>query len=105
MSGIAAIVIEHHPNAVPDDVKGAIASTATAMPKAGIAAGEVNLTAALTAQADPAWEQHWKTALPWLHMPWDGEEWSATRWSDVGWDATRWSATRWSTDSWGDLEP
>jgi serine protease AprX len=100
MSGIAAIVIQHHPNAVPDDVKGAVTSTASAMPKVDVAAGEVNLTAALAAQADPAWEQNFPTALPWLRMPWDGEGWSSTRWSSTRWSSTRWSSTRWSSTRW-----
>jgi serine protease AprX len=99
-SGIAAIVIQHHPNAVPDDVKGAITSTASAVPQAQIAAGEVNLTAALAAHADPAWDQHWKTALPWLEMPWEREGWSSTRWSSTRWSSSEWSSTRWSSTRW-----
>lgn len=99
-SGIAAIVIQHHPNAVPDDVKGAISSTAGAVPRAQIAAGEINLTAALAARADPAWEQHWKTTLPWLEMPWEHDGWSSTRWSSTRWSSGEWSSTRWSSTRW-----
>jgi serine protease AprX len=99
-SGMAAIVMQNHPNAAPDDVKGAMIATADPVPAAQIAAGEVNLTAALAAQADPAWEQHWKTALPWLRMPWQFDGWSSTRWSSTRWSSTEWSSTRWSSTRW-----
>jgi serine protease AprX len=99
-SGMAAIVVQHHPDAAPDDVKGAITSTATPVPAAGISAGEVDLAAALTAPADPAWEQHWKTTFSWLRMPWEHNGWSSTRWSSTRWSGSEWSSTRWSSTRW-----
>jgi serine protease AprX len=102
-SGMAAILIEHHPNATPDDVKGAITSTASPVAQTQGPAGEINLSAALAAHADEAWNQDWKPALPGLRMPWQFDEWSATRWSATRWSATRWSATRWSATRWSDI--
>jgi serine protease AprX len=104
-SGAAAVVVWGHPDATPDDVKGALASTAD--PVSGSAAGAVDLGAALDATADPAWWQSAPAADgsdsdfgPVDRMPWTGTRWSATRWSGTRWSGTRWSGTRWSGTRW-----
>lgn len=109
-SGAAAVVLWGHPEATPDDVKGAIASTAD--PVADSTAGALDLGAALDATADEAWWQSAPSAdgsesdwgpldgMPWTGTRWSGTRWSGTRWSGTRWSGTRWSATRWSATRW-----
>ncbi len=104
-AGMAAVLTQRHPDSAPDDIKGALVSTATAVPQAGISAGEINLGAALTAQATEAWDQHFKTAVPhldfaWQNRPWTGGRWSGGRWSGGRWSGGRWSGGRWSAVDW-----
>jgi serine protease AprX len=104
-SGIAAIVSQSHPNAAPDDIKGAISSTARAVPLSGLAAGEADLAAAIHAKADPAWDQHWTTAIPnldflWQKGPWSGSRWDGSRWDGSRWDGSRWDGSRWDGSRW-----
>ena len=103
-AGAAAVLVGHHPEAAPDDVKGALVATARDVP--GSRAGAVDLGSAdETAAAD--WDQHHPAATgdegdgePVEGMPWTATRWSATRWSATRWSATRWSATRWSATRW-----
>jgi serine protease AprX len=109
-AGAAAVTVWAHPEATPDDVKGALASTADRV--AGSNAGALDLGAALDATANPAWWQSQATAdgsdtetgpadgMPWAAAPWNGTRWSGTRWSGTRWSGTRWSATRWSATRW-----
>ena len=97
-AGAAAVVLWGHPEATPDDVKGALVATADAV--AGGAT--LDLAGALEAEA-----HDWDQELPFAHgghgddkrlvrMPWSGTRWSGTRWSGTRWSGTRWSGTRWS---------
>jgi serine protease AprX len=102
-AGIAAIVTQHHPDAAPDDVKGAITSTARPVPQADLAAGEASLSAAIRATADPAWQQYFRPVLAHLTFPWEDEPWSGSRWSGSRWSGSRWSGSRWSAADWAEL--
>jgi serine protease AprX len=123
VSGSAAVLLSHHPDATPDDIKGALVDGATTL---GNGAREVDIQAADDAPASPDWWQHYKIAygglggllkdgMPWTGTRWTGTRWTATRWRAEDWDATRWrdeawsatrwrdedwAATRWSADSW-----
>jgi serine protease AprX len=110
-AGAAAVVLWAHPEATPDDVKGALATSADDL--RGTKAGALNVGAALNAEADPSWWQHLPVAdgtdtsygpldwMPWaLEGNWSGTRWSGTRWSGTRWSGTRWSGTRWSGTRW-----
>lgn len=101
-AGAAAVLTWGHPDATPDDVKGALVAGADG------AIGAVNVGASM--DADPAdWDQ-WHpitgggvneaVGAPWTATRWSATRWSATRWSATRWSATRWSATRWSATRW-----
>jgi serine protease AprX len=101
-SGAAAVVTWAHPDATPDDVKGALVDSAARL--ANGSAHAVDLGAALDIDA-----ADWDQTLPGVgegpaddnvRMPWAATRWSATRWSYTRWSATRWSATRWSATRW-----
>jgi serine protease AprX len=108
-AGGAAVLLWGHPEATPDDVKGALVSGADDLESGAKA---VNIGAALDAQPDDGWVQQQPTAdgsdsvwgsdetMPWTGTRWSGTRWSGTRWSGTRWSGTRWSATRWSATRW-----
>ncbi|HWS48106.1 MAG TPA: S8 family serine peptidase, partial [Acidimicrobiia bacterium] len=108
VSGAAAVLLSHHGNATPDDVKGALTDTATTI-KGG--AREIDLARAVAATARPGWWQHylvafdgldrgWLFGMPWTATRWTLDSWAATRWTATRWTATRWTATRWTAFDW-----
>jgi serine protease AprX len=102
-SGAAAVLLADHPNATPDDVKGAIVDAAR--PLAGSNGGALDLDAADHASPQPSWEQHHPIAFDGLgmglrQMPWSGARWSGARWSGARWSGARWSGARWSDFDW-----
>jgi serine protease AprX len=104
VSGAAAILAAHHPNATPDDIKGALVDTGAAI--AGSNAPAVDLQAADNATASPAWWQHFHLAFGdlgiKLHdgMPWTSSRWTADNWESSRWTAARWTAARWTAEAW-----
>ena len=108
VSGAAAVLLSHHGNATPDDVKGALVSSATAIAGGG---RMINLDGADHATAQASWWQHFPIAfdgldrgfdrgMPWTATRWTNDSWAATRWTATRWTATRWTATRWTTFDW-----
>jgi serine protease AprX len=106
-AGAAAVVLWGHPEATPDDVKGALVSSAAGSINA------VDVGAALDAEAQESWWQSLPVAdgldrpgfgprdrMPWAGTRWSGTRWSGTRWSGTRWSGTRWSGTRWSGTRW-----
>lgn len=102
-AGAAAVLTWGHPDATPDDVKGALVAGADGDVNA------VNVAASMDAVAAD-WDQ-WLpitggpesddvVGAPWTATRWSATRWSATRWSATRWSATRWSATRWSATRW-----
>ncbi|MDQ1446692.1 MAG: serine protease AprX [Acidimicrobiaceae bacterium] len=106
-SGAAAVVTWAHPDATPDDVKGALVAGGDRL--AGAWSRAVDVQAAVAVDSDE-WDQHLpvaggrdddeRTGMPWTVTRWSATRWSATRWSATRWSATRWSATRWSATRW-----
>ena len=99
-AGLAAIVTARHPNATPDDVKGALVSTARAVPAAPTASGEADLAAALNAGGSAKWVQSFPTALPHLVFGWQNGPWQGSRWQSAAWQGSRWQGSRWQDNSW-----
>jgi len=108
-SGAAAVLLQHHPFATPDDVKGAIGGSAVSFgPK--VVGGALDLAAADAAPWRGDWEQHYPIVfgglglglhqMPWVGTRWSGTTWSGTRWSGTTWSGTRWSGSTWSGTTW-----
>lgn len=103
-SGAAAVALWAHPEATPDDVKGAL--VAAARPSID----SLDLGAALEMPAAPEWWQAHPVATgdeddgsevgPADRMPWAGARWSGARWSGARWSGARWSGARWSGARW-----
>jgi serine protease AprX len=99
-AGLAAAVTALHPNATPDDVKGALVSTARAVRSAPAKGREADLAAALSANGSASWEQSFPTALPHLVFAWQNGPWQGSRWQGSRWQGSRWQGSRWQGDSW-----
>jgi serine protease AprX len=108
-SGAAAVLIQDHPFATPDDIKGAMVDTGQSL-GATVTGVALDLNAADHAQPSENWNQHYKiafdglgiglTQMPWVSTRWSSTRWSSTRWSSTRWSSTRWSSTRWSSTRW-----
>jgi serine protease AprX len=108
-AGAAAVLLQHHPGATPDDVKGAIVDSSVSIGKK-VLGGELDLSAADHATSKGAWEQHYQIVfdglgigldkMPWVGTRWSGSTWSGTRWSGTRWSGSTWSGTRWSGSTW-----
>lgn len=111
VSGAVAVLAELRPFAAPDDLKGALASTATGV--AGSKGGAVDLAAADAAEPDRAWRQRHAIGFDGLGgrakagMPWDragapdvGERWQRARWMDGEWQRARWMDGEWQRARW-----
>jgi serine protease AprX len=115
VSGVAAVLVEHHPAATPDDLKGALVDGAVAV--AG--ANAVSLARSDVAEPDVGWAQRYPAVgqakgkavrMPWADEDWAMTRWRMTRWRDDSWtmtrwrgeywDMTRWRMTRWRADVW-----
>ena len=98
VSGTVADLLEHHGDATPDDVKGALVDTAASV---GRGARAIDLAAADHAVADSSWWQHFPLALDGPgHGSRNGMPWTASRWRDDTWSASRWRASRWTASRW-----
>ena len=127
VSGAAAQLLARHPGWSPDQVKGALMVSASALPAApGFAGGVGELDAASADQVvsppnpnanlnvfvatdsitgaisfdGAAWAAVVAVTPTWSATDWSATDWSATDWSATDWSATDWSATDWSATDW-----
>jgi serine protease AprX len=129
VSGAAALVIAHHPNWTPDQVKGAL--MLSAQPSAGgmaLGVGEVNAKAASQVASPPnpnlalnqfvrpdvsggfafdaaSWantaqaDASWNSAS-WANASWANASWNSASWANASWAAASWAAASWNAASW-----
>ena len=128
VSGAAALVLQQHPTATPDQVKAFLTSTATPVPLASArcqGAGMIDMkysapmpTAAASTQTSP-----YATGLGTLQgargtmvltdgtvvlsgevdifgTPWNPADWTAKSWSESSWTGGDWNAKSWSGSAW-----
>jgi len=107
-AGAAAALLQRHPEATPDDVKGALVTAAD--PVTGSVGDALDLAGADVAEPQAGWvqrhpvafdERGHAVAMPWADADFPAARWSAARWSAARWSAARWSASRWSDEDWG----
>lgn len=118
VSGAAAQVLARHPDWTPDQVKGALMATASALPSVaafGGGVGEVDAAAAAALTAPPNPQSNLDTFVApdatgnpvfngdaWMQTVSTQPTWNATDWSETGWSATDWSETDWSETDWSE---
>ncbi|GAC1531765.1 MAG: hypothetical protein NVS3B12_08310 [Acidimicrobiales bacterium] len=108
-SGAAALLVSHHPDATPDDVKGALRD-------GSVAAGErtiIDVRRADAAASRTTWEQHYPVAfdglgiglktMPWTDMSWTGMSWTDMSWTGMSWTGMSWTGMSWTGMSWTDM--
>jgi len=130
VSGAAAQVLALHPDWSPDQVKGALMKSASALPAVSNSAGgvgEVNAAAAAALHTAPnpqknldkfiasdtngqpyfngdAWAATVASQTDWSETDWSETDWSETDWSETDWSETDWSETDWSETDWSETD-
>jgi serine protease AprX len=130
VSGAAAQVLARHPDWTPDQVKGALMKSASALPAVSNNAGgvgEVNAAAAAALHSAPnpqknldkfiapdangqlhfngdAWMATVASQPNWSETDWSETDWSETDWSETDWSETDWSETDWSETDWSETD-
>jgi len=109
----AAVVVQDHPAATPDDVKGALVDSTERA--AGGPPRLIDVATATSLEASEAWVQHhpvdellgggddmpWSTeGTSWTGTSWTGTSWTGTSWTGVSWSGTSWTGTSWTGTSW-----
>jgi serine protease AprX len=125
VSGAAALVLALHPDWTPDQVKGALMVSASALPGStdwagGVGEVDAARAIALTDPPNPnegldafvssgsfdgtSWEQAVQSSSEWSSSEWSSSEWSSSEWSSTEWSSTEWSSTDWSSTEWSSTE-
>jgi serine protease AprX len=107
VSGAAAVVLADHPQATPDDVKGALVDGGISIK--GSTAPAVSVSGADQAKPRSDWWQRFPIAFGglgrgFMGMPWTASRWTASRWTASRWTASRWTASRWTASRWTDAQ-
>jgi serine protease AprX len=124
VSGAAALVLAHHPDWSPDQVKGALmvsAQPTAAGPALGV--GEVNAKAATQVSNPPnpnlalnefvaadgsgglafdaaSWANTAQANASWNSASWNSASWAAASWNAASWANASWAAASWAAASW-----
>ena len=124
VSGAAALVLAHHPDWSPDQVKGALmvsAQPTAAGPALGV--GEVNAKAATQVSNPPnpnlalnefvaadgsgglafdaaSWASTAQAYASWNSASWNSASWAAASWNAASWANASWAAASWAAASW-----
>jgi serine protease AprX len=130
VAGAAQQILVRHPSWTPDQVKGALLSTAKKAPNAtpnSLGAGEVYAGKAASVSAPPnpnlaldkflvpdpnggstpvfgwaSWEDAVKKSTVWDAATWTDATWSDATWSDATWSDATWSDATWTDATWTD---
>lgn len=125
VSGAAALVLALHPEWTPDEVKGALMVSASALPgisdwAGGVGEVDAARAVALTDPPNPnegldafvssgsfdasSWEQAVQSSSEWSSSEWSSSEWSSSEWSSSEWSSSEWSSSEWSSSEWSSTE-
>src|SRR6266508_3768616 len=130
VAGAAADLLALHPSWTPDQVKGALMSSAKALPSAtpgSAGVGELKLDAAalITAPPNPnlaldsflspdplgsstpvfdaaSWAEAARANAAWDSASWAEASWSAASWAEASWSDASWATASWAEASWAE---
>ena len=104
VSGAAALVLAHHPNWTPDQVKGALMLSAQATSAGNaLGVGEVDAKAATLVTSPPNPNlalDHFLVADGSGGVTFDAASWAATAQADASWNSASWNSASWNSASW-----
>jgi serine protease AprX len=125
VSGAAALVLAHHPNWTPDQVKGALmlSAQATSASDGALGVGEVDIEAAVQVSSPPnpnlalgqflvsdgsggltfdsaSWAATAQADASWNSASWNSASWTSASWNSASWAAASWAAASWTSASW-----
>jgi serine protease AprX len=121
VSGAAAQLLALNPTLTPDEVKGALMTTARALPLAepgSVGVGQIDVAAAASLRKPPnpnaslARFVRRDSRVPggrvfdterWADVVEEDPSWDSASWSDVSWADASWSDVSWSDVSWADV--
>ena len=129
VAGAAAMLLAQHPDWTPDQIKGALMSTAQPTPAAtpgSLGAGELNVRGARSVQSPPnpnagldqylttgpdgatvfdsaSWQAAAQSDPAWNDVAWSDVAWSDVAWSDAAWASAAWGDVAWSDVAWSDV--
>jgi len=127
VAGAASEILAQHPTWTPDQVKGALMSSADPTPAAtpgSLGVGEVDVSTARRVQNPPnpnagldkfvttdasgsavfnasAWQSAALANPAWDAAAWSDAAWSDAAWSDAAWSDAAWSDAAWASAVWG----
>jgi serine protease AprX len=130
VSGAAAQLLALNPRLTPDQVKGALMTTAHALPLAepgSVGVGQIDVAAAASLRRPPnpnaalaqfvrrdsrvpggrvfdteRWAEVVEEDPSWDSVSWSDVSWSDVSWSDVSWSDVSWADVSWADASWSD---
>jgi serine protease AprX len=127
VAGAAAQILAAHPDFTPDQVKGALLSTAGtvgAAPAPGLGAGELNAAAAVQVASPPnpnenlipfvsvdpvtglktfsatSWVTTVSTTANWTSANWTSANWTSANWTSANWTLANWTSANWTSANW-----
>ncbi|HEU6443882.1 MAG TPA: S8 family serine peptidase [Gaiellaceae bacterium] len=131
VAGAAAQILARNPSFTPDQVKGALMTTARRLPLAApgsVGVGQIDVAAAASVRRPPnpnaalerfvrrypgvpgrryldttAWAATAASDPDWTDVSWTDVSWSDVSWSDVSWSDVSWSDVSWTDVSWSDV--
>ena len=119
VSGSIALLLEARPQLTPDDVKAALAATASPVDAdpASVGAGSLRIDLALDSSAAvrvQTWEPADQTATvphlqgavttpagsAWAGSAWAGSAWAGSAWAGSAWAGSAWAGSAWAGSAW-----
>jgi serine protease AprX len=117
-AGGAAQILARHPGFTPDQVKGALMSSARHLSSAGTGIGELDLAAAVAVVNPPnpnegfyafvtdgafdadAWASYVSTNSNWTESNWTESNWTESNWTESNWTESNWTESNWTESNW-----
>ncbi|MEE8422843.1 MAG: S8 family peptidase [Dehalococcoidia bacterium] len=127
VSGVAALMLEAHPDLTPDEVKARLVASADPLPGSaapqvdafeavfGADAGRANEGIQTSLWIDPAtgtildqpasldsitWDSITWDSITWDSITWDSITWDSITWDSITWDSITWDSITWDSITW-----
>ena len=99
VSGIAALVLQAHPDWTPDQVKSALMSTARPLASPGAGKGEVDALAAVS-MTSPGYANQGIPLNVAISALVGSSNFNSASWNSASWNSASWNSASWNSASW-----